>query len=262
MKAQSDLLSGALLVSAALIVTILVGSMILSVAKLSTNSTEDLAKSEIDCSYSELYSENASFDSNGDCTQGVNHTLSIVIRNGGDISAKIGNVVVETENGNLSYFYIGQNISPKETRSFSLQDENSCVNFIEQNQSGYESKIKSIHIGSVSCPSIESLGRSRIILFNSNQTESRIGRYMMGMWHFNSSLSDSSFFGNHGSFSGGSPSYVAGVNTSFGNSIQLDGINDYIMFGSNQSLNITNNLTIEFWVKSYSNGSSVISKCR
>ncbi len=71
---------------------------------------------------------------------------------------------------------------------------------------------------------------------------------IMGMWHFsegaNSTAYDSSGLGNHGTIFGAD--WTIGVNTT---ALSFDGIDDYVRVYDSNSLDITEQLTVEAWIK-------------
>ncbi len=79
-------------------------------------------------------------------------------------------------------------------------------------------------------------------------------RSLVGWWRFNNESGESSSFfrdwsswGNNGTCSGpGCPNSTTGM---FGNALAFDGVNDYVSAGNSPSLNITDALTIEAWIK-------------
>ena len=70
------------------------------------------------------------------------------------------------------------------------------------------------------------------------------GLYPVGKWGFEDNVKDSSGAGNHGTIHG-NPQYVDGM---VGKALDFDG-NDYISFGNDASLRITDTITLEAWVK-------------
>ena len=72
---------------------------------------------------------------------------------------------------------------------------------------------------------------------------------------------DISQYGNNGMFYGATngtlPVHVTGK---FGKALQFDGIDDYVDCGTDSSLNITDAITIEAWVKTTEGGTAIISK--
>jgi len=79
-------------------------------------------------------------------------------------------------------------------------------------------------------------------------------RGLVGHWRFNegtgSTAKDSSPFGNNGTIHGAS--WVRGK---FGYALKFDGTDDYVDCGSDDSLNITDAITIEAWI--YPKGAGV-----
>lgn len=76
------------------------------------------------------------------------------------------------------------------------------------------------------------------------------GPGLVGLWHFNegsgaTSVRDSSGSGNTGKVFGA----TTGVTGKFGNGLRFNGTDDYVDFGSADSLKLTDKLTIELWVK-------------
>jgi hypothetical protein len=77
---------------------------------------------------------------------------------------------------------------------------------------------------------------------------------LVGWWRFNNEAGESSTlfkdwstYGNNGTCSGAScPVSAAGK---FGNALQFDGTDDYVDAGNGASLNITNAITVEAWIK-------------
>ena len=74
---------------------------------------------------------------------------------------------------------------------------------------------------------------------------------LVAHWHFdegNASIAyDSSGNNNHGVLYG--PSWTTGIS---GSALELDGVNDYVSVSDSNSLDITDNITIEAWVYPYS----------
>lgn len=68
---------------------------------------------------------------------------------------------------------------------------------------------------------------------------------IVGLWHFDegtgSTASDSSGYGNDGTLSGGK----------FGNALQFDGVDDYVIIPKGTSFDNLAKFTVEFWVKFY-----------
>ncbi len=75
-------------------------------------------------------------------------------------------------------------------------------------------------------------------------------RPLVGMWRFNGNAGDASGYSNNGTLKNFGPTpppyWVAGK---FSQALNFDGVNDYVQVPDNPSLDITNNLTIEAWVK-------------
>ena len=89
--------------------------------------------------------------------------------------------------------------------------------------------------------------------------ESGLGGYAVGKWDFNegsgTTANDNSSLGNHGTLTNGPIWRCASVDegytpTGTGCSLEFDGSNDYVNCGSNDSLRIEENATIEAWIKS------------
>jgi hypothetical protein len=69
---------------------------------------------------------------------------------------------------------------------------------------------------------------------------------LVGLWHFDGDALDSSGNNNNGAVEGGA-SYVD--NPTMGQALSFDGVDDYVGCGNDTSLNITQAITIEAWVK-------------
>jgi hypothetical protein len=75
---------------------------------------------------------------------------------------------------------------------------------------------------------------------------------LVGLWSFEEGEDptiayDSSAYGNDGIITGAT--YVGSANTMFGDALNFDGVDDYVDFGSDTSLELANKFTIELWVK-------------
>ena len=76
----------------------------------------------------------------------------------------------------------------------------------------------------------------------------------VGLWLFDEGAGDTALdasgYGNHGTLggevSGDKPKWVPGK---YGSALYFDGVNDWLNCGNDPSLDITGNLTIEFWMK-------------
>jgi len=87
-----------------------------------------------------------------------------------------------------------------------------------------------------------------------------LSRGLVGYWLFNegagSRANDISGYGNHGTLKNMLPN-VQGSGwggSKFGGGLQVDGVNDYVDCGNGDSLNITDAISVEAWVKVLSNG--------
>jgi prepilin-type N-terminal cleavage/methylation domain-containing protein len=85
----------------------------------------------------------------------------------------------------------------------------------------------------------------------SNSIQNAIGIDAVGVWSFETLetgniVLDSSGYGNHGTVSGAA--LVLGMDQ-MGNALQFDGVDDYVNCGNDNSLNLTDAITIEAWVK-------------
>ena len=81
-----------------------------------------------------------------------------------------------------------------------------------------------------------------------------LARGLVGCWLFNegggNTVFDLSGHGNHGSLGGGTAGYCpTWTAVKFGSALNFDGSNDYVDCGNHESLNITDEITIEAWVK-------------
>lgn len=76
----------------------------------------------------------------------------------------------------------------------------------------------------------------------------------VGLWFFDEGAGntayDSSVYGNHGILGAGvvdnKPSWGAGK---YGSALYFDGVNDWLNCGNDSSLDLTGNMTIEFWMR-------------
>ncbi len=96
----------------------------------------------------------------------------------------------------------------------------------------------------------------------SAQVHHALGAYAVGIWDFNegsgTTAKDMSSNGNDGTLGNGTCTAGTGScpqwtddtpNNALGNSLDFDGGNDYVDCGNDESLNITDAITVEAWVK-------------
>jgi prepilin-type N-terminal cleavage/methylation domain-containing protein len=80
------------------------------------------------------------------------------------------------------------------------------------------------------------------------------GAYAVGVWNFDegsgTTANDASGYNNHGTIYGAS--YTTDTPSGKGYALSFDGVDDYINCGNDESLNITNAITVEAWVKPFS----------
>ena len=93
------------------------------------------------------------------------------------------------------------------------------------------------------------------------QVSHALGAYAVGIWRFEEgsdiTLYDESGFGNDGTFVGNlTPVFPVGVYSGT-TALQFDGVNDYVDCGNDPSLNITDAITVEAWVKPVGTGDNL-----
>jgi len=74
-----------------------------------------------------------------------------------------------------------------------------------------------------------------------------LGAYAVGVWRFEDNVNDGSGYGNDGIING-DPQYIDSL-SSLGRALDFDGAGDYVDCGNDTSLNLTDEITIEIWVK-------------
>jgi prepilin-type N-terminal cleavage/methylation domain-containing protein len=101
-------------------------------------------------------------------------------------------------------------------------------------------------------------GRIAKGMYFSQHLQNSLGSYSAGIWSFDEGSGitpkDMSGWENHGTLVNGPTWMCAIVDSSYtpsgqGCSLQFDGVNDYVDVGSGDSLDITNAITIEAWIK-------------
>ena len=96
--------------------------------------------------------------------------------------------------------------------------------------------------------------------FSANINHS-LGAYAVGIWDFedqNNPTADRSGFGNHGILYGNT--HFVANDVLGGYALIFDGVDDYVDCGNNPSLNITDAITIEAWVKGKSDHGKIVEK--
>lgn len=258
-KGVSNLVAGVLATAITIVVSFTVASFVLSSSSSLSKNISLQDQTSLGCDYFNFFIKEAYFDANGDCTEGVNHSINITMKNTGMTKVRVSNMVLESSNGKTLNYYIGQNISPGETRTFSSVSQESCVGFINQETTGFQNLVARIYAGSDSCPGTDRIGKEFIMFSGVNQSTSKPGKYLMGLWHFDNSLSDSSGYENNGYISGGAPSYSNGRSASFGDAIYFDGTS-MVIVSNPASMKSNDEITIEAWVKSQNNDTYIVAK--
>ena len=92
----------------------------------------------------------------------------------------------------------------------------------------------------------------------SSQVNHALGAYAVGIWRFEEGegidIHDESGYGNHGTFHGNpTPVFPDGVYSGT-TALQFDGVDDYVDCGNDESLNITDEITISAWIYSIGEG--------
>jgi len=99
----------------------------------------------------------------------------------------------------------------------------------------------------------------------SSQVNHALGAYAVGIWRFEEGegidIHDESGYGNHGTFHGNpTPVFPDGVYSGT-TALQFDGVDDYVDCGNDESLDITDEITVSAWVKqSGSNNGYIVIK--
>lgn len=262
MKGLSPLVESILAIVITIVAVFIFSNFLLSASKNATGTISNQFELKQACSYSGFYVMNVSIETAEDCTRGVNHTLNVTVRNTGQVKLNIESIGIESLDGDIVSFTFNQNLSTGEIKSFSGISEESCSSLVKQNESypGYSNNIRKIYANTDTCTFYNIVEGEDVVIYNGNDTESKSSRYLVGLWHFNNNLSDSSGYGHDGTFVGGSASYVSGKTTAFGNALQFDGVNDMVNVSSTNALNITDSITIDVWVKSGSNNTFIVAK--
>jgi hypothetical protein len=250
MKGISPIIEGIFLVAITIFVTYLISLFMFSGARETSSVIIDQTVLRASCTYGGFFIENATFETGKDCTAGINHTIYLKVKNTGQSKLNINTIVLESSSGDLLGFDVSNAIEPGSTKVLTGIGYDSCTNFINQNETGigYVNKIRKIYATTASCSFSDSIDIEYTNISNGNQTENMVGRYTMGLWHFNDSLNDSSGYGNNGEFGGGSVVYASGVKPAFGNGLQFDGSDSYLKINNSPSINLSGPLTIEFWI--------------
>ena len=97
---------------------------------------------------------------------------------------------------------------------------------------------------------VPAIGQSGITYLTKNGIDPYLG--LVGLWSFNEEEGspiayDSSGNDNNGTINGAT--YVDSANAVFDKALSFNGVDDYVDFGSDTSLKLTNKFTIELWVK-------------
>lgn len=250
MKGISPVLEGIIAIAITLSISLIVGNFLLSSSGISVKTVENQTGQKLATIYTSFYISNTTIDANFDCTEGINHTINITLRNTGQKSVTINNIVFESVNGSMLSFPVERTLRPGEFGRVSIVSDEECASFIFQQPGGegYSKGTRQIYIVSGSSPNQASVNGTSIYCINCNQTESKPGKYTMGLWHFNSSLIDSTVYGNHGAYGpSGSPSYDSGVSPAFAEAIKFDGTG-YVEVNNSASLSDIDQITIEAWI--------------
>src|SRR3989344_1331875 len=80
-------------------------------------------------------------------------------------------------------------------------------------------------------------------------------RSLIGYWNLNNNTLDNSTYGNNGTFiNGNGTNCAASVSGKYGTGCEFNGTNQYINVSRSPSLNITDAITVEAWIKTSLNG--------
>ncbi len=213
MKGLSPLIAGILVVVIAIIISFGIGTFLSSVARFSTTRVESQMEQRIRCTYANFYVEQASLDCELDCTRGINHTISVTVRNTGQVTLEITGVYLESELGKVAEFTGAYNLSPGEVKTFQLATLDECASVIRQVTSGngYEHRMLRLHVVTRTCPQVsDTMDKSEINEYveflECNQTQAQPSVYSILLFHFNegsgTSVSDSSGNSNDGTIYG------------------------------------------------------------
>jgi len=213
MKGMSPVIAVVLIVGMTVAITLTIGTFLATTAQRSAGEVESQLKQRIECTYANFYIESGIVDCNLDCTRGVNHTLSVVLRNTGQVTLQIKGVYAETETGEVINFTGSYELSPGEVANFTVSTQQACTSIVKQTltSEGYRTTIKRLYVVSSTCPGVsdsldEDEVREYVSFIECNQTEAVPSVYSVLLYHFNetagSTVYDSSGSGNHGTLYG------------------------------------------------------------
>lgn len=140
------------LIAAVLLVAITVGISTLLASWLSTTSSDTATKLrnntnvQLQCQYADMYVKNATYNCDGNCTTGTQHTTTITVVNSGKKTIAFDRFFIRNTSGDVTQLLVN------ETRTLNVGDALTVSNTTRATCSGINNSIELITISSIECP--------------------------------------------------------------------------------------------------------------
>jgi hypothetical protein len=147
MKGVSTLLSAVFLILMTVVIAAFVSGWLTNLSTEQSGEIKNKTTERLGCQFSDMYIVNATYNCNGNCSAGTQHTLELYISNSGKKLLYFERAVIQNTTG--SVFSLDFNA----TKSLSVGETLLVRNYTTETCNGINNTIDKIIVSSMNCPS-------------------------------------------------------------------------------------------------------------
>ena len=146
MKGISAMISTVLLIVISIALATIVSGWFTSMSTEQSKNVANTTTERLSCQYADMYIKNSTYNCNGDCSQGISHTLTINVVNSGKRQLYMDKVVVKNTTGIIFSYNLDS------TKTLSVGDVSTLTNVSITTCNGINNTIESVIVSSTNCP--------------------------------------------------------------------------------------------------------------
>lgn len=125
-KGISPLISTAILILMAVVLSAIVASWLSPLIKTTTSEVENKTKEKLQCEHASFFINSISYNCSGDCSANVNHTLKLNLKNNGGVKLSVLGIFIRNTTGYVFSFPPNETILGMGSKDFINISKTSC----------------------------------------------------------------------------------------------------------------------------------------